>query len=98
MKQLIINIELIYLKTGFQQILPGYILHAGFDWDKFKDWDYRGRISTGPEYQFVKSKKLELAGRLGVSGIYEVIEPENDLNLEGYLGLTLNGLSQKINT
>lgn len=64
-----------------------YFAHAGFDWDKFKDWDYRGRLSAGPGYQLVKNEQLELATRVGLNAIYEVIDPKNDLDLEGLIGL-----------
>jgi putative salt-induced outer membrane protein YdiY len=66
-----------------------YFAHAGFDWDKFKDWDYRGRLAAGSGYQFSKNKHLELATRVGVSVVYEVREPDNNLDLEGLLGLHL---------
>jgi putative salt-induced outer membrane protein YdiY len=66
-----------------------YFTHVGFDWDQFKDWDYRGRLAVGPGYQLVKNKQLELATRVGLNGVYEVMEPENDVNLEGLVGLHL---------
>jgi len=64
-----------------------YFAHAGFDWDQFKDWDYRGRLAVGPGYQFVKNKQLELASRVGISGVYEVRDPKNDIDMEGLFGL-----------
>ena len=84
-----LNVNL--LKDWFVNDSPWfYFAHAGFDWDKFKDWDYRGRLSAGPGYQFVKNKELELATRVGLNGVYEVIEPNNILNLEGLIGLHLS--------
>jgi len=64
-----------------------YFAHAGLDWDQFKDWDYRGRLAAGPGYQFVKNKQFELASRVGMSGVYEVRDPKNDIDMEGLLGL-----------
>ncbi|MFW5443407.1 MAG: YdiY family protein [Methylococcaceae bacterium] len=76
------------LKDWFLKDSPWfYFAHVGFDWDQFKDWDYRGRLGTGPGYTFVKNKQLELAARAGLSAVYEVMEPEDDVNLEGLMGL-----------
>jgi len=66
-----------------------YFALAGFDWDKFQDWDYRGRLAAGPGYQFIKNKQLELATRVGLSGVYEVIEPESEMDMEGLIGLNV---------
>ena len=67
-----------------------YFAHVGFDWDQFKDWDYRGRLSGGPGYQFIKNEQWEFATRVGLSGIYEVDDPNNNVRLEGLLGLHLS--------
>jgi putative salt-induced outer membrane protein YdiY len=67
-----------------------YFAHAGFDWDAFKDWDYRGRLAGGTGYQFIKNEEWEFATRVGLSGIYEVMEPDNNARLEGLVGLDLS--------
>lgn len=64
-----------------------YFAHAGFDWDQFKDWDYRGRISAGSGYKFLKNEQWEVATRIGLSGIYEVQDPDDQVRLEGLVGL-----------
>jgi len=66
-----------------------YFASAGFDKDQFKDWDYRIRAAFGPGYLWIKNKKLELATRMGLNGVYEVIDPNNAINLEGLVGLNI---------
>jgi putative salt-induced outer membrane protein YdiY len=40
--------------------------NSGIDWDQFKDWDYRLRQYAGPGYQFIKTEKLNVRGRMGL--------------------------------
>ena len=39
-----------------------------YDWDKFKDWDYRLSASGGAGYAFLNTDSWRLTGRLGVGG------------------------------
>ena len=66
-----------------------YFASAGFDMDEFKDWDYRFRLAAGPGYQLIKNKQFELAARIGLNGVYEIIEPNNNLDMEGLIGFNL---------
>jgi len=63
-----------------------YFASAGFDMDEFKDWDYRFRLAAGPGYQLIKTKQFELAARTGLSGVYEIIDPNDNIELEGLIG------------
>lgn len=89
----VVNVDL--LKDWF---LPDsqffYFAQTGFDWDAFKDWDYRFRWSGGPGYQFIKTENFEFAVRAGLSGIYEIMQPKNSSRAEGLVGLDF---SWKIN-
>ena len=66
-----------------------YFASAGFDMDEFKDWDYRFRLAAGPGYQLIKNKQFELAARTGLSGVYEIIDPNDNIELEGLIGFNL---------
>lgn len=63
-----------------------YFAHTGFDWDQFKDWDYRIRLGGGQGYHFIRSKKYEMDSRVGLNTVYEIREPDNKFNLEALLG------------
>lgn len=66
-----------------------YFASAGFDMDEFKDWDYRFRLAAGPGYQLIKKKRFELAARVGLNGVYEIIEPNNNIDMEGLIGFNM---------
>jgi len=66
-----------------------YFASVGFDMDEFKDWDYRFRLAVGPGYQLIKNKQFELAARIGLNGVYEIIDPNDKIDLEGLIGFNL---------
>lgn len=39
-----------------------------FDWDEFKDWDYRLGLNGGVGYEFVNTDSWRLLGRTGIGG------------------------------
>ena len=43
-------------------------LQGRYDWDKFKDWDYRLAASGGAGYEFIRTPEWHLAGRFGLGG------------------------------
>ena len=45
-----------------------YFAGAKYDWDEFKDWDYRLTGLLGGGYQFVKTDTRSLLGRFGLAG------------------------------
>jgi putative salt-induced outer membrane protein YdiY len=67
-----------------------YFSYSGFDWDKFKDWDYRFSQYGGKGYQFFKSEKWELLGRLGL-GVKHIIgdEVSDETTMEAPLGFAI---------
>jgi putative salt-induced outer membrane protein YdiY len=67
-----------------------YFIHSGFDWDRFKDWDYRIRQYGGKGYQFIKSEKWGVRGRLGLGARHIIgTEISNETTVEGLLGFTI---------
>ncbi len=69
-----------------------------FDTDKFKDWNHRLQVSTGPGYQFIKTETWEFSARAGLTGVFEfekdlfdsagtIIGQENNQNIEAMMGL-----------
>lgn len=67
-----------------------YFARIGFDWDEFKDWDYRARLSGGPGYRFFKNEQWDFSTRVGLNGVYEVMKPNDVIRLEGIIGLHLS--------
>jgi len=67
-----------------------YFSFSGFDWDKFKDWDYRLSTYGGKGYQFIKNEKWELLGRLGLGAKQEFgTEISSETTIEAPLGFTI---------
>ncbi len=45
-----------------------YFANGRFDWDEFKDWDYRISAFVGPGYEFINNEVWYLRTRAGVGG------------------------------
>ena len=61
-----------------------------YDYDAFGDWRSRASVFVGPGYEFFKTDKFTLVGRLGLGGSYEWdgdhpagLKPEGLVGLEG---------------
>jgi len=92
------KVNAILVKDWFFNGSPWFAYASStFDMDKFKDWDSRLQISTGPGYQFIKTDTLEISARAGLTGVFEfdkdikdsagaVIGQEHNQNLEMMLG------------
>ncbi|MDR4505110.1 MAG: DUF481 domain-containing protein [Candidatus Scalindua sp.] len=66
-----------------------YFSKFGYDWDRFKDWDYRTRSSAGLGYEFIKKDNLKLLSRFGPS-TYHTEGDENDTTvIEADLGVEM---------
>ncbi|MCP5004946.1 MAG: DUF481 domain-containing protein [Planctomycetes bacterium] len=62
---------------------------VGYDWDRFKDWDYRIRSAGGIGYEFVKKEKLMILSRFG-PGIFHTDGDDNDTTvIEMLFGLEM---------
>lgn len=58
-----------------------------YDYDRFKSWDHRASGHTGPGYEFIKSDKLTLLGRLGLGAAKEWGSDQDDVALEAFANL-----------
>ncbi|MES9990856.1 MAG: DUF481 domain-containing protein [Candidatus Thiodiazotropha sp.] len=58
-----------------------------YDWDEFKDWDYRLSASAGAGYEFIKNDSFYLVGRAGLGGNKTYREDEEAFTQETTLGL-----------
>ena len=66
-----------------------YYSKIGYDWDRFKDWDYRIRTSGGPGYEFVNNEKLKILGRFGPSTYHTVGDENNTTVMEADFGVEM---------
>ncbi len=67
-----------------------YFSHSGFDWDRFKDWDYRIRQYGGAGYQFIKTEKWDVLGRLGLGAKHITgTEISDETTIEAPLGFAI---------
>jgi putative salt-induced outer membrane protein YdiY len=67
-----------------------YYSHSGFDWDKFKDWDYRIRQYGGIGYQFIKNEKWDVLGRLGLGATHTIgTEISDETTAEAPVGFAI---------
>lgn len=57
-----------------------------FDYDEFQEWDYRISAHAGAGYQFVKTDKTSLVGRVGVGASKEFGSEADEVIPEGLLG------------
>ncbi len=67
-----------------------YFSRSSFYWDEFKDWDYRIMQHGGTGYQFIKNKKWDVLGRLGL-GAKQLIgdKVNNETTIEALLGFEI---------
>ena len=61
-----------------------------FDWDEFKDWDYRLAASGGAGYDFIKRDNYRLRGRAGLGGNQTVGGAREEFTPEALLGLDVD--------
>jgi len=61
-----------------------------FDWDEFKDWDYRLAGSGGAGYDFIKRDDYRLRGRAGLGGNQTVGGEREEFTPEALLGLDVD--------
>ncbi|GJQ58932.1 MAG: DUF481 domain-containing protein [Candidatus Scalindua sp. AMX11] len=66
-----------------------YFSKVGYDWDKFKDWDYRIRSAGGLGYEFVKNEKLNIRSRFGPSTYHTVGDENSTTVMEANFGLEM---------
>jgi len=64
-----------------------YFISGFFEYDEFQDWDYRIGLFNGVGYDFIKSERTTLTGRAGFGVVRDFGGEDDDLNLEGLLGL-----------
>ncbi len=66
---------------------PWYYFAMGrFDWDDFKDWDYRMSLSAGAGYTFIENKEWSLRSKAGLGANREFGGEDDDIKPEGLLG------------
>jgi putative salt-induced outer membrane protein YdiY len=58
-----------------------------FDWDEFKDWDYRLAANGGVGYEFVKTDSYRLLGRAGLGGNQTFGGTREEFTPEALLGI-----------
>jgi putative salt-induced outer membrane protein YdiY len=58
-----------------------------FEYDAFKDYDYRTALNVGPAYRFYDTEDLKLSGRLGVGASREFGSDDTDVKPELLVGL-----------
>lgn len=58
-----------------------------FDWDEFKDWDYRINANTGIGYEFIKTDHFLFVGRSGLSANQTLGGERKEFTPEGLLGI-----------
>lgn len=73
-------------KDWFMSESPWFAYAQGrYDWDKFKEWDYRLAASGGAGYVFLNDDRWHLAGRLGLGGNRTYGDPEETFTPEALL-------------
>jgi putative salt-induced outer membrane protein YdiY len=76
------------LKDWYWSDNPWFAFAQGrYDWDEFKDWDYRLSASGGAGYTFIDSDSWYLAGRIGLGGNKTYGDADEELTAEALLGL-----------
>ena len=63
-----------------------YFANGRFDWDEFKDWNYRISAFVGPGYEFIDTDEWYLRGRAGIGGNQTFGDTER-FTLEALAGL-----------
>ncbi|MCU7796257.1 MAG: DUF481 domain-containing protein [Candidatus Thiodiazotropha sp. (ex Myrtea spinifera)] len=76
------------LKDWFWQDSPWFAFAQGrYDWDEFKDWDYRLSASGGAGYEFLKNDAWYVVGRFGLGGNKTYGDVDEEFTPEAILGL-----------
>ena len=76
------------LKDWYWSDSPWFAFVQGrYDWDEFKEWDYRLSASAGAGYEFIDNDSWYLAGRLGLGGSKTYGGEDEESTPEAILGL-----------
>ncbi len=76
------------LKDWFWNGSPWFAFAQGrYDWDEFKDWDYRLSASGGAGYEFINNDSWYLAGRFGLGGNKTYGDADEEFTPEAILGM-----------
>jgi putative salt-induced outer membrane protein YdiY len=76
------------LKDWYWSANPWFAFAQGrYDWDEFKDWDYRLSASGGAGYEFINDDTWYLAGRFGLGANKTYGDANEELTQEAILGL-----------
>jgi putative salt-induced outer membrane protein YdiY len=62
-------------------------LEGRYDWDEFKDWDYRTTVSSGAGYEFIDNDSWNLTGRLGLGGNKTYGDADEEITAEALFAL-----------
>jgi putative salt-induced outer membrane protein YdiY len=82
--QFIANLQ----KDWFWSGSPWFSFAQGrYDWDKFKEWDYRLSASGGAGYEFINDDTWYLTGRFGLGGNKTFGDQAEDFTPEAILAL-----------
>ena len=76
------------LKDWYWNGSPWFAFAQGrYDWDEFKDWDYRLSASGGAGYEFIDNDSWYLAGRFGLGGNKTYGDADEEFTPEAILGM-----------
>lgn len=76
------------LKDWYWNNNPWFAFVQGrYDWNKFKDWDYRLSTSGGAGYEFIDNDSLYLASRLGLGGNKTFGDADEELTAEALFSI-----------
>lgn len=75
---------------------PWFVLaQARFDYDEFRDWEYRGTAHGALGYELLKDPKLNLNGLLGAGLRKDFGTDDEELLLEGLVGVELRWIPSR---
>jgi putative salt-induced outer membrane protein YdiY len=75
------------LKNWLLSESPWFFFSQGrYDWDRYKDWDYRIALSGGAGYQFVKNSRWDIYSRAGLGGNRTYGGDDEEVTKEALLG------------
>lgn len=58
-----------------------------YEWDETQDWDHRLSFGLGPGYLFIDRENMNLLGRAGYGGSYEIGGEDEGYTHEGIIGV-----------
>lgn len=64
-----------------------YFVLGFVEYDQFQDWDLRLGLFTGVGYDFIKSERTTLTGRVGLGAVTDLGGEDDEVRLEGLLGI-----------